>query len=143
MDVKYWGGSAPPNLNIGGGGLEPPQPPSSYAPVMGGFRGVLGFLETPWGSPRFFPSFYSLQKLMIVATCLPNVAFSKLANGCRPPDPVQTQLSSIPVQQSDAEPPEKQRHIQVMAQRPVFGAQLYTLASCSMSATAQSHDFVE
>ena len=26
--------------------------------VLGGF---LGFLETPWGSPRFFPNFYSLQ----------------------------------------------------------------------------------
>ena len=77
MDVKYWGGSAPPQSEYWGGGLEPPQPPSSYAPVMGGFRGVLGFLETPWGSPRFFPSFYSLQKLMIVATCLPNVAFQQ------------------------------------------------------------------
>ena len=41
-------------------------------------------------------------------------------------DPVQTQLSSIPVQQADAEPPEKQRQIQVMAKRPVFNAQLYT-----------------
>ena len=57
-------------------------------------------------------------------------------NSCRPPDPVQTKLSSIPVQQADAEPPEKQRQIQVMAKRPVFNAQLYTLASCSMSATA-------
>ena len=73
---------------------------------------------------------------MIVATCVPNVAFSKLANSCRPPDPVQTQLSSIPVQQADGEPPEKQRQIQIMAQNPVLDAQLYTLASCSMSATA-------
>ena len=50
-------------------------------------------------------------------------------NNCRPPDPVQTQLSSILVQQADAEPPEKQRQIQVMAKRSVYNAQLYTLAS--------------
>ena len=29
--------------------------------TMGGFRGVLGVSENPWGYPRFFPSFYSLQ----------------------------------------------------------------------------------
>ena len=44
--------------------------------VLGGF---LGFLETPWGSPRFSPA--SIHCTMIVATCVPNVAFSKLANG--------------------------------------------------------------
>ena len=45
------------------------------------WSGFLGFLETPWGSPRFFPSFYSLQNdCGHACTCLPNVAFSKLAN---------------------------------------------------------------
>ena len=45
-----------------------------------------------------------------------------ILTAARPPDPVQTQLSSIPVQQADAEPPEKQRQIQVMAQRLVLDA---------------------
>ena len=51
--------------------------------------------------------------------------------------PVQTQLSSIPVQQADAEPPEKERQIQVMAQRPVLDAQL-TLASQHVSHSKKS-----
>ena len=44
--------------------------------VLGGF---LGFLETLWGSPRFFPSFYSLQN-DCGHMCTQCVAFSKLAN---------------------------------------------------------------
>ena len=90
--------------------------------VLGGGGGFLGFLETPWGSPRFFPSFYLLQNAL-----WPHVYPMWLSasspmdhNSCRPPDPVQTQLSSIPVQQADAEPPEKQRQIQVMAQIKAF-----------------------
>ena len=44
---------------------------------MGGFRGVSGVSGNPLGVSLVFPQ---LRK-MIVATCLPNVAFSKLANG--------------------------------------------------------------
>ena len=99
---------------------------------MGGYRGVSGVSGNPLGV-SFPPA--SIHCKLIVAKFLPDVLSASLPmdpNSCRPPDPVQTQLSSIPVQQADAEPPEKQRQIQVMAK----GLQLYTLASCSMSATA-------
>ena len=82
----------------------------------------MGFPETPWGSPRFFPSFYSLQNDCAWPHVYPMWLSASLPidpNSCRPPDPVQTQLSSIPVQQADAEP-EKERQIQVMAQKPVL-----------------------
>ena len=54
-------------------------------------------------------------------------------NSCRPPDPDQTLLSSFPVQQEDAEPPEKERQIQVMAQRPVLDAH------CNYNTLASQH----
>ena len=87
--------------------------------VLGGF---LGFLETPWGSPRFFPSFTAKCLWPHVYPMWLSASLPMDPNSCRPPDPVQTQLSSIPVQQADAEPPEKQRQIQVMAQRLVLDA---------------------
>ena len=97
---------------------------------MGGFRGVSGVSGNPLGVSQVF------TQLLFTAKCLwPHVYPMWLSaslpmdpNSCMPPDPVQTQLSSIPVQQADAEPPEKQRQIQVMAQRLVLDAQLYTLA---------------
>ena len=102
---------------------------------MGGSRGVSGVSGNPLGVSQIFP-----QLLFTANDCghmLTQCGFQQACQwSCRPPYPVQTQLSSISVQQADAEPPEKQRQIQVMAKRPVFNAQLYTLASCSMSATA-------
>ena len=38
IGCQILGGLCPPNLNIGGGGLEPPSPPSSYAPATGDCR---------------------------------------------------------------------------------------------------------
>ena len=86
-------------------------------------RGFLGFLETPWGLPGLSPA--SIHCKMIVATCLPNVAFSKL--NCQwiqlqasrsSPDPALLNSSA-----ADAEPPEKH---QVMA-KGLFLMPNYTL----------------
>ena len=59
------------------------------------------------------PPGFSIHGKMIVATWLSSFSLA-CQYSCRPPDPVQTQLPSIPVQQADAESPEKQSKIQVM-----------------------------
>ena len=97
---------------------------------MGGFRGVSGVSGNPLGVSKVFP-----QLLFTAKWLWPHVYPMWLSaslpmdhNSCRPPDPVQTQLSSIPVQQADAEQPEKQRQIQVNCNSTKACAELYTLS---------------
>ena len=95
--------------------------------LMGGFRGVSGVSGNPLVSQVVPHLLFTAKRLWPhVYPMWLSASLSMDSNSCRPPDPVQTQLSSFPVQKADAEPPEKERQIQVTAQRPVLDALLYT-----------------
>ena len=95
-------------------------PLSSWA-VLGGF---LGFLETPWGSPRFFPSFYSLQN--VCGHMFTQCGFQQACQWILTTAGLQIQSRST--RKAKADPG-----------NGCFDAQLYTLASCMQQPCQPQH----